>query len=121
MAAVQIPLSIEQGTTFTHTLTWLQPDGVTPINLTGASIKSQWRASIDDPTVLQELSTENGLILVEPTLGKIKIHLPATLTATFTFTSGIYDLEVYMAAVNGEVPVYRLAKGKIKVSKECTK
>lgn len=121
MAAALLNLELEQGATFSKVLTWFQEDGITPIDLTGATARSQWRTSIDDATTLLELTTENNRIKIDPTFGKITLHLTATETAALTFTAAVYDLEIQFAEVSGESYVYRLAKGKVKISKEVTR
>ena len=121
MSAVVINLEIEKGTTFRQQFQWLNPDGVTPINLAGCTARSQWRSTIDSPNVLNSLTTENQKILIDESAGTITLHLQATETASYTFTSVVYDLEVVFPAVNNEIPVYRLVQGKIKFKPEVTR
>jgi hypothetical protein len=122
MAAAQIDLAIDQGSTWNQEIQWLQPDGITPVDLSGCTARSQWRASIADTTVLEELTTENGKIVIDTTLGKITFHLSALQTAAITYTSAVYDLEiVWPVNLAGEVVVERIAKGKVKISLEITR
>ena len=121
MSAAVINLDIEQGATFRQQFQWFNPDGTTPIDLTGCSAKSQWRASIDSTEVLIELSTANGKIVIDAVQGMVTLHLSAVETAALQFTAAVYDLEISFPLIAGEVPTYRLAKGKIKVSKEITR
>jgi hypothetical protein len=122
MAAAMINLELEAGATFTHEFQWMQQDGTTPVDLTGVTARSQWRTSIDDLTVQEELTTENGKIYITPLLGKVVIHLTALQTSALALTSFVYDIElVYPVNLAGEVVVYRFVKGKVKVSKEVTR
>ena len=121
MAAALLNLDVEQGATFSKTLTWFQEDGVSVINMTGCTAKSQWRTSADDPTVIVELSTENGRLSIDVATGQIKLHLTNLETAALSFTSCVYDLEVFFTEVSGETYSYRLCRGKVKLSKSVTK
>jgi len=121
MAAAIVNLDVEQGATFSKLMTWYQEDGISVIDMTGCTAKSQWRTSVDDPTVLMELSTENGRISIDVPKGQIKIHLTKDETAALTFTSCVYDLEVFFSEVSGETYSYRLCRGKVKLSKSITR
>jgi len=121
MAAANLTLEIEQGSTYIEPLNWYQEDGITPIDLTGCTAKAHFRASIDSPDILLELSTENNRIKINPVTGGIDLHLTAVETNAITFQSALYDLEIYFAEQSGEVYTYRLLKGKVKVSKQITR
>lgn len=122
MAAAIIALAVEKGATFRHSMQWFASDGVTPINLTGCSIRSQWRSATDSTTVEEELTTANSKIILDATQGIITLHLTASETSLLKLTSYVYDIEVvYPANVDGEIVVTRLARGKIKCSNEVTR
>jgi hypothetical protein len=113
--AGKLNLSIEQGATFTHVLTWKDELDVA-INLTGATARMQVRDSIDGE-VLIELTTENDRLSIPVgTDGKIHLEISATDTAAMTWVKGVYDLEVVIGST-----VTRLVEGKVKVSKEVTR
>lgn len=120
MSAQVINLEVEQGSTWRFQMNWKNADG-TPINLTGCSALSHWRTSIDDPTILLTLSTENNRVVLDAATGSITLKLSAIETASIAFTSAVYDLEIYFPSNGGEIPVYRLIKGKVKVLKEITR
>lgn len=85
-----------------------------PVDLTGAIVRMQIRAQIGG-AVLLELSTLNDGIAITG-LGTITRTISATQTAGFTWTEGVYDLEV-------EYPdgtVQRYLQGAVTVSREVT-
>lgn len=108
--------AIEKGATYRHTLTWLQPDEITPVNLTGCTAKAQVRETVNSATALVELSTENGRITITPLLGKFSFYISDEDTASLSGLGGVYDLEVYFT--NGDT--VRLTQGKWAFSPEVT-
>lgn len=117
MKAAQLNLDVEAGATFRYPLELSNSDE-TPVDLTGVTARSHWRTSIDDPTVLLELTTENGRLVISG--GVLTIVLFASETTAFTFTSAVYDLELVFPQA-GEPDVVRLLKGKVKISREITR
>lgn len=119
MAAAKIKFPvIEQGATFTHNFYWLQADGVTPVNLTGCTAKMQIRATVESPTVILELTTENTRITITPLAGKISFLISATDTTNLKeIKNAAYDLEIYHP--NGYVT--RLSQGTVNISPETTR
>lgn len=119
MSATKYPLFIEQGATFDKSLTYstgTQKNAV-PVDLTGCTARAQIRSDIDSETVLLELTTENGRIVLGGVTGEIRIVIDAVTTAGITWESGVYDLELVFA--NGFVK--RLIAGSVSVSKEVTR
>lgn len=124
MAAGKFDLAIEQGATFTLDLTWRQDTGTTPpsgpiVDLTGCSARAQFRASVADSVVLHELNTTAGEITlyagsVSP---NIHIEISATNTATFSWSTAVWDLEITTPSGN----VTRLLKGNVTVDPEVTR
>lgn len=114
-STIALPV-IEKGATYKHTLTWNDSLGA-PINLTGCSAKLQIRTSVTSQTVLIELSTLNGRLILTPLLGIIQLYISATDTTSLIGTGGVYDLEVTFA--NGEIT--RLIEGTIIFKNEVTR
>jgi hypothetical protein len=54
----------------------------------------QARSTIASLTVLIELSTENGGIVLGNTTGTITLFLTPQQTAAINWTTGVYDLEI---------------------------
>jgi hypothetical protein len=113
----KLDLLIEQGATFTKSLTLVQSNG-SPRDLTGYTARMQIRTALTGPVVL-ELSTENGGIIIEELAGKIHLEITAGQTAALTIRSGVYDLE--MVAPGATPTVTRLLSGKVTVSPEVTR
>lgn len=88
-----------------------------PIDLTGFTARMQLREKIDSDTVIKELTTENNGITLNNTLKYIQINISAVDTATFTFSSAVYSLEL----VSPLGVVYPLANGTLTLVKEVTR
>lgn len=86
-----------------------------PVDLTGATARMQIR---DNPggLLLVELSTENGGLVIAGA-GTIERHITAAATAAFTWTAGVYDLEVSYA----DGTVHRYFEGAVTVIPEVTR
>ena len=67
----------------------------TPKNLTGYSGRMQVRSTVASSTVLMEATTANGRITITPLTGLVSVRVAADITTAMTWTSGVYDLEVY--------------------------
>ncbi len=113
MTAAKLKLTIEQGSTFRKLFTWKA--GV-PVDLTGCTARMQIRETIPSSVVLHSLTTENGGITLGGVAGTIALLIPATATAAFAWTSGVWDLEI----VNG-TEVTRLLYGPVVVTQEVTR
>lgn len=121
MAASTINLSVEAGATFNHQMQWMDANKL-PINMTGCTARSHWKTTLNDVVPLKELTTENGGIVINIPTGTITLHLTATETALIPYVDAIYDLEIiFPPDSTGEITVVRLAKGKVKISREVTK
>jgi hypothetical protein len=116
-AKVNLPV-IEQGATYSHNFLWRASDKTTPIDLTNVSAKMQIRASLESPTVIIELSTENGRLAVDGGAGKIHLEITNEDTANLSvIKDAVYDLEIYH--LNSTVT--RLVEGKVSVKGEVTR
>jgi allophanate hydrolase subunit 2 len=88
-----------------------------PVDLTGYTARMQIRAKITDTAPLEELTTVNGKIQID-TIGKsIILLVDAPTTAAYTFSSGVYSLE--MVSPTGVVT--QLTAGTITLIKEVTR
>lgn len=110
--------TIYQGATFRKRLIWSGPaPALTPIVLTGCTARMQIRSELKSTTVLVELNTTNGGITLGGVAGTIDLYLSDEDTAVFSWTSGVWDLEI--THPSGEVT--RLAYGTVSVSPEVTR
>lgn len=107
--------TINQGETFSKSVTWKDAAGVV-VNLTGYTARMQLRRKVNSETIEKSLTTENGGILITaPLTGVITMFMSATDTA---FLSGVYvyDLELVSAGI-----VKRLLQGTITLDLEVTR
>lgn len=87
-----------------------------PNNLFGVAARMQIREKINSTTTLDELTTENGKIVLDNVLKTITILLTDTITAAYTFSSAVYSMELI---VSGEVIPF--IYGDIALIKEITR
>lgn len=112
----KLKLTIYQGATFRKRLRWSTSGGA-PIDLTGCKARLQFRAELESPDVLLELTTENGGIALGGTAGTVDLYVSDEDTTLIDWEGGVFDLEIEHAS--GEVT--RLAEGSGSVSKEVTR
>jgi len=93
-------------------VTWNTPVPLT--NLTGAM---QIRETIDS-TVLLELTTTNGGIVINPTDYTITVKMTSAQTTAFTFSTAVYSLEL-TNTVSGKVST--LLTGNLSLVREVTR
>lgn len=110
-----ITMYIPQGSTYLHTFYYQNSDS-TPVDLTGFIGRMHVRESIDATTTLYD-STVTGDITIDGPAGEVILEIAAAETATWTFTTAYFDLEI--EDVSGKVT--RLVQGKIKVDPEVTR
>ncbi len=87
-----------------------------PVSLSGYTARMQIRAKINDATVIDELTTENGGIIINDSTKTITILISAADTAAYTFKSAVYSLEM----VNG-TSVTPLIYGTLSLDSEVTR
>lgn len=115
MSAGIYNITIEQGATFTKTITWTDALGA-PVNLSGYTARAKGRRSYNASTSLFSISTGAGIVL-GGALGTIVLTITDETTAAMTPGKGVWDLEVESA---GGV-VTRLLEGRMTVTPEATK
>lgn len=99
-------ITVYQGTTFQLSPVW-KVDNL-PVNLTGYTADMQVRKFVDSTSVLVELSTANGRIVINGAIGQINLTLTASQTAALTpADSYIYDLN--LTSPGGDV--YKILQG----------
>jgi hypothetical protein len=86
-------LTVNQGATFSMTFTWLQDDGMTPVNLTGFTAEMQVREQAGG-TLLTTFTTTDGSITLGGTAGTIVLLASATTTGGWQWDGGYYDLHL---------------------------
>jgi len=111
-----LDIVIEQGATFNPLLTWRDSEQ-TPIDLSGYTARLQVRKFYNSPSVILELTTENGGITLGGSAGTIQLYMSDTDTSQLALLNGVYDLEVESATGI----VYRVLQGSVLVSQEVTR
>lgn len=114
--AAYYDILIEQGATFLKTFIWKDSEEE-PVDITGYTARMQIRRKKSSTSAEYSATTENGGITLGDTAGTVVVTIPATDTAEFEFTKGVYDIEL----VDPQGGVTRLIEGGVEVSKEVTR
>lgn len=109
-----INLELREGATYRRTLKWIDPKKK-PVNLTGAVVVAEIRDK-PDGALLAQLTVGNGGLEVLPTLGTIRMHISAAMTAGFSFQRAVWDLKVVWPNGDIDYPV----TGKVTVARSVT-
>ena len=109
-------MTCQQGATLDKSITW-SDSARNPYNLTGYTARMQVRSSVSSPTVLLELTTTNGRIILGSSEYNIRLLVDAITTSALTPGLYVYDLEV----VSGSGVVDRIIEGNFKVNAEVTR
>lgn len=118
MQPAHIDLDVYKGSTFVKIIQWKTGETPVAVNLTGCTARMQIRKSVNDTTVLDTLTTENGKLEIhEPLNGKFKIIIPAEVSTAYTFTSSVYDLEIIFT----DNTVTRIIEGCLTAAPEVTR
>lgn len=114
-AKLTLPV-IYRGATYRHKLTWYSrsPNPInpsqpikTPTDLTGCSAQMKVRDTLESATVLLELSTANGGIVLGGVAGTINFYIADTATALMSWKAGKGDLIITFG--NGDkLPIVEL-------------
>jgi hypothetical protein len=124
MAAGRYSFIIEQGSTFTRQIQYLDGTG-SPVDLTDYSARMQIRQSHDSSTTIVSLtdtigSDGSGLVITAAS-GTIDIKLSAYSSSLLSFGGeAVFDLEIYSGSGVSQY-TKRLIEGKVKLSKEVTR
>lgn len=88
-----------------------------PTDLTGYTARMHIREEVDSTTPIIELTSTGGDITLDVLVGKITVTISATVTATFTFETAVFDIELE----DGSGEVTRIAEGEVTLSTEVTR
>ena len=114
--AKQLGLYIEQGTTFSIPIVYKEDD--LPVDLTGATVRSQFREKIHSNAHLLELtSSPGGGLVVTPVEGKIVMTITDVQTSALRVYAGVWDMLITFA--NGEK--FRILKGDWELDRGVTR
>jgi len=115
MTAGVYHFSMEQGSTFSRSITYKNSSG-DAIDLSGYTARMQLRKNIEDAAPLIELTTENGRIAITGSTGTIVLTISAADTASLNPVEGVYDLEL----VSGST-IEKLIAGTFTIKREVTR
>lgn len=87
-----------------------------PNSLAGVTARMQIREKITSDTVIDELTTENGKLVIDDTAKTITIVVSAAATALYTFNSAVYSMEL----ING-IEVTPFIYGDLTLQREITR
>lgn len=116
MAAANYSFTIEKGTAFVISFEY-QDDNNQIINLTNWVARLRWQDNESNiQTFITDTTNANYEFLIDPTLGKITLKIPASVTAAYTFSTASYDLELQEPNdlySGGGKKVFRILQGTI--------
>ena len=114
--AKQLGLYIEQGTTFSIPIVYKEDD--TPVDLTGAVVRSQFREKVNSAAVLLDLdSGPGGGLVITPLEGKIVMTITDAQTSALKVYFGVWDMLITFAS--GEK--FRILKGEWELDRGVTR
>lgn len=116
MPSKKFDILIEQGSTFYLTVNAKNADN-TVKNLSGYSARMQIRPTCNSSTLYVDATTANGMITILGSQGQVTVTLPGTTTDSYSWDSGVYDLEVDNAAGD----IVRLVSGNASLSRQVTR
>lgn len=117
LAPPDIALTFSNNATWFAEFAWL--DGGQAADLTGLKLRMQVRAAAEDPTVVVELATDNGRLLVIPPDAQGRWNISAELAAVKDIKPGAYVYDV-LAISKTDARVWRRQKGALTVEQGVT-
>ena len=119
MAAVpKVNLTIPQGETFKARFNWVDENGVAIDNTAYTASRMQIRQAFTSVSTEASLTVGSGITLGGAN-GVIDIEISEAVTEAWTFTEGVYDLEMVIPGSPDDVT--RAVQGKVCVTPEVTK
>lgn len=113
--AKRLDLYIEQGADFEIPIVYKEDD--VAVDLTGCTVRSQFRERINSADPLIDLSTpDEGLVLDGPA-GKITMTISAAQTASLKIYKGVWD----MLIIFPDGSLFRILQGAFEISRGVTR
>lgn len=125
MPAFVYDFTLEQGVTRTVKFVYKDFFGI-PIDLTGYTARMQLRPTVSSDSVLLDMTTENGGIVLGGVSGEVAMIFTEANTVALS-RGGVYDLELvdgpadYDPEAVDAPPVIRFVQGTISLSKGVTR
>jgi hypothetical protein len=119
MTATRYDFAVEQGSDLDFTVQVFDDLARTVVkNLTGWDARMMIRTSrAATGSPLVSLTTPSGGLTINGPAGQVTVHVAGSTTAGYTWTNGVYDMEVF----NGSGVVKRVLEGTVSVSPEVTR
>lgn len=108
-------ITIKQGEDCTLRIPAVIDGAGAPINPAGCTARCQVRSRADSGAVLYEWSTALGSVTI--TTGQVDLTVSATVTAAWTWSNGVFDVEL----TDGAGHTARIAEDHIQVSPNVTR
>ena len=89
----------------------------TPIPLAGYTAQMQIRESLESSTIIAELTSANGGILIDVANNTISINISSAITTNFTFDTAVYSCEL----TDSSSRVVPFLRGNMTLIKEVTR
>lgn len=106
--------------TFQHCTRASKTDPIVPVDITGCTFRAQFRPSVDSPEVIDELTTENGrIVILDAVTGKYALLFPAEITDQMTYFNKLMVTDLEMTYSNGDQD--RLWRGRFKLDQSVTR
>jgi len=115
MSAGRYNFEIEEGATFTRTITYTDSED-TAIDISNATVRMQIRDNYSSETAAISLSSPSNGITLSNETGKFIINITATQTESLGIKQGVYDMEVEYDTGTVE----RILEGRVKISRQVT-
>jgi hypothetical protein len=112
----KVHMYIPQGATYGHSFLFRQESDDSVISLVGYTAMLHIRKRTNSEDTLFEATTDDYITITGAT-GEVYLEIPADVTEAWTFTKGVYDLEI----ISSEDKVSRIAYGNVYVSQEVTR
>jgi len=114
----RVNMYVPQGATYGHSFFYREESDDSVIALNDFTARLHIRTKVTSTETLYEASTDDGDgITIDGPTGEVYLEIPAATTAGWTWTRGVYDLEI----ISSSGKVSRIAEGKVKVSPEVTR
>ena len=114
MKPARYNIKFYRGTTLDIVMTYLINN--VPVDLANYTATMDVRPAPNSATLIDQLTTENGRILIDEALGEVNLLISAADTSSLTAGSYVYDLEL----VSGS-RVTRLIQGRFVVDRGTTR
>lgn len=112
----KVNMYIPQGSTYGHRFLYRQESDDAIIALNDYEARLHIRDKVTSASTLFEATTDD-YITITGSQGIVYLEIPSAITTAWTWTKGVYDLEI----ISPTGKVSRIAQGNVKVDPEVTR